>query len=104
MWNPFKAKGPRVTFLPLHKTVAIQAGSTVLEAAEQHGIPLNHSCGGNLACSTCHVYTHQGAQHLSPASLAEDNMLESVQHVTANSRLACQVHVSHDLTVEIPSQ
>ena len=104
MWNTFKAKGPKVTFLPQHKTVTVTAGSTVLEAAEQHQIPLSHSCGGNLACSTCHVFIHQGAQHLSAASLEEDNMLESAQYVKANSRLACQVHVSSDLTVEVPPQ
>ena len=104
MWNPFKSKvsGPVVTFLPSGEQVTVTPGTTVLEAALLHDIDLDHSCDGNLACSTCHVYVCSGSDRTSSPSRDEEDMLDSAIGVRPNSRLACQLEVYADMTVDIP--
>ena len=36
-----------------------------LDVAKSFGVPLEHACGGNCACTTCHVIIREGAQNLS---------------------------------------
>lgn len=104
MWNPFKPKihGPEITFLPLGTRVNVLPGTTVLEAALSNKINLRHSCDGNLACSTCHVYVEQGGGQVASPLNDELDMLDSAEGLRDNSRLACQVRVFADLTVVIP--
>ncbi|MDX8388389.1 MAG: 2Fe-2S iron-sulfur cluster-binding protein [Ghiorsea sp.] len=104
MWNPFKPKisGPTVHFLPMGEDVTVVAGTSVLEAALLHKIPLNHSCDGNLACSTCHIYVQKSEGNIGVPSPDEMDMLDSVTNVKPQSRLACQYKVFHDTTVEVP--
>ncbi|MDX8395215.1 MAG: 2Fe-2S iron-sulfur cluster-binding protein [Mariprofundaceae bacterium] len=104
MWNPFKSKpnGPSITFLPINKTVWIEPSTSVLEAALENKIDLNHACDGNLACATCHIYIRQGEETLTPSSADEDNMLDSANNPLPCSRLACQVKPTQNITVEIP--
>jgi len=106
MWNPFKPKieGPELTFLPSGRKVTVKPGTTVLEAALEHDIDLDHSCDGNLSCSTCHIYLQAGANRTNAPSGDEDDMLDSADNVLPNSRLGCQVQVFEDLTVEIPPE
>ena len=33
-----------------------------LDVAKNHGVPLEHACGGSCACTTCHVIIREGAQ------------------------------------------
>ena len=50
-----------VTFIDKTKeSVPVQAeiGSSLLEVAHRHGIPIEGACEGVCACSTCHVYIH----------------------------------------------
>lgn len=105
IWNPFKPKiqGPNITFLPMDKTITVEEGTTVLQAALSHDIDLRHSCDGNLACSTCHVYIRSGEAGLNTPLPDEEDMLDSAENVEACSRLACQVHITHDIVVEIPA-
>jgi 2Fe-2S ferredoxin len=92
----------KVTFLPLGKTVEVKEGFTVLDAAIENAIPLEHACGGVCACSTCHVIVKEGYEKLEPASEREEDMLDNAACLTTRSRLACQVEVHDDLVVEIP--
>ncbi|ATX79289.1 ferredoxin, 2Fe-2S [Mariprofundus aestuarium] len=104
MWSPFKRKisGPELTFLPSGKKVTVLPGTSVLEAATLHKVDLNHSCDGNLACSSCHIYVHAGAESAMPPSGDEDEMLDAAEDVLPNSRLGCQLKVYENMTVEIP--
>src|SRR5690348_9453751 len=38
---------------------------SLLDIALNYGIDLQHSCGGNCACTTCHVIVRQGEENLS---------------------------------------
>ncbi len=40
-----------------------------------HGVHLEHVCGGNCACTTCHVIVRRGFDELSEASDQEEDLL-----------------------------
>ncbi len=94
---------PKITFLnPDERTIEVDGGVTVLEAAEECGARVGHACGGNLACSTCHVWIERGFDSLDDMSDMEDDILDKAFDVRAESRLGCQVRVAdEDLVVEI---
>jgi 2Fe-2S ferredoxin len=85
----------------------VPADQSILEIAEENNIHLNHNCGGVCACSTCHVYIHQGEVFLEEISDKEENFIDRAIKPTLNSRLACQcILLSENATiqVEIPDQ
>ena len=92
----------KVTFQPLDVTVEGEKGESVLEIALRHDIPLEHNCGGNCACTTCHVIVKGGMENLSEMEDEEDDMLDKAKGLTLTSRLGCQAHVYGDVVVEIP--
>ncbi len=53
-------------------------------------IHLEHACGGNCACTTCHVIFKQGFDKLSEASEQEEDLLDRAPGLTPTSRLGCQ--------------
>lgn len=93
---------PQVTFMPEGKTVEVAEGETILDAALINEIDVNHNCGGNCVCSTCHVVVEKGSEQLDPRSEEEDEMLEEVEDLHAGSRLSCQTVIIDDLVVRIP--
>eukprot|EP00435_Cladocopium_sp_Y103_P023831 s562_g5.t2 len=42
-------------------TVSAKSGQTILEVAHEHDIDIEGACGGECACSTCHVLLEQEA-------------------------------------------
>ena len=92
----------KVTFLPMNVTVEAKPGQNILEIALANHIPLDHNCGGNCACSTCHVIIKEGFDKLSAMSDEESDQLDEAEGLTLTSRLGCQVKVFHDIVVEIP--
>ncbi len=93
----------RLTFLPDTVTVQARRGDTILDAALENGIALAHECGGNCACTTCHVLVQAGREHLSPREEIEADRLRDAEGSEAESRLACQaLLLGGDVTVLIP--
>lgn len=97
---------PRVTFkspLAGHDdlTVEVDEGTTVLEAAEEVGALVGSSCGGQCACSTCHVYIVEGEDALSEAEEAEEDRLDMAFDVRAESRLSCQMRLTGNQNVVV---
>ncbi len=93
----------RVTFLPANLTVEVEEGTSILDAALKHGVDLEHNCGGNCACSTCHVVVQSGMEHLSERTEEEEDQLEDADGLTDQSRLGCQSKISGPVVVLIPS-
>jgi len=93
---------PRVTING--KEVHVPPGTTILDAALDNDIELTHNCGGNCACSTCHVIIEEGMENLSEMSEDEEDMLDTAPGLTLQSRLACQSKVSGDVVVRIPKK
>lgn len=79
-------------------------GERLLDVAQVAGQPLEGTCEGQMACSTCHVWIDQSAS-LAPPVEEEDDLLDMTPHVRPGSRLACQVRVGAEpLTVRMPGR
>jgi ferredoxin len=90
------------------REVEAKTGDRLLEVAQADGQPLEGTCEGQMACSTCHVIVDPADfDKLPPASADEDDLLDLAAHVTRTSRLSCQIRLQEDwgnLTVRIPSE
>jgi 2Fe-2S ferredoxin len=75
---------------------------SLLDIALNFGVDLEHSCGGNCACTTCHVIVKEGEENLSEMDEDEEDRLYMADGLTLHSRLGCQCVVKGDVTVEIP--
>ena len=104
-----------VTFLPEGKTVHFEMGKlpyedhgkeqSVLDVALNFGITLDHACGGNNACTTCHVWVKEGKENLTEMEDDEADRLDMAADLQLNSRLGCQAQIIKPgkVTVEIPA-
>jgi 2Fe-2S ferredoxin len=105
----------QVTFLPEGKTVQFEHGKlpyedhgkeeSILDVALNHHITLDHACGGNNACTTCHIWVKEGAENLSPMDDDEADRLDMAADLQLNSRLGCQAQITKPgkVVVEIPA-
>lgn len=79
------------------KEVQTPAGKTILQVALDHGVPMEHACGGNGFCTTCMCDIESGRENLSPRNDREENM-----GITDDPRrLGCQAEVVGDVTVRM---
>ncbi len=90
-----------------HKEAQFLPGDRLLDIAHSAQQPLEGTCEGAMACSTCHVIlTAEGFASLERASDDEEDMLDFASGVTRTSRLACQIKLrSQDdsLLVRMPT-
>ncbi|HAC80782.1 MAG: 2Fe-2S iron-sulfur cluster-binding protein [Candidatus Binatia bacterium] len=102
----------KVTFLKQNMTVVVDDADypyshdgkpgSILDIALQAGIDLEHNCGGNCACVTCHVIIRKGEENLSEMAEDEEDKLDEAPGLTPYSRLGCQAVVEGDVEIEIP--
>lgn len=73
--------------------ISASEGLSLMEVIRDAGIDeLLAICGGSCSCSTCHIYVDADMlAALPPIGPDEDDLLESSDHRTERSRLACQV-------------
>jgi len=100
---------PKVIFLPHEElcpagaVVEVESGVTILDAALENGIDLEHACEKSCACTTCHVIVREGFDSLPEAEEKEEDLLDKAWGLEPESRLGCQAVVKEeDLVVEIP--
>jgi ferredoxin, 2Fe-2S len=75
---------------------------SILDILLAHGVPLEHACGGNCACTTCHVVVKRGLEKFSEAEENEEDLLDKAPGLTPTSRLGCQaVLEDNDAVVEV---
>jgi 2Fe-2S ferredoxin len=67
-----------------------------LDVLQGHGLHLEHACGGNCACTTCHVIVRQGFEQLPEAEESEEDLLDRAPGLTPTSRLGCQAVMEKD--------
>jgi ferredoxin len=95
------ADGSKVT------EVEAAPGERLLDVAQRHGQPLEGTCEGQMACSTCHVIVDaEDFERLPPAVDEEEDLLDFAMYVTRHSRLSCQIWLAEGmerLTVRIPA-
>ncbi len=78
---------------------------SLLDIALNHGVDLEHACGGVCACSTCHVKVHEGLDTCNEMTDDEDDQVSEAPGLSLNSRLGCQCvpNGSKNMTVEVPA-
>ena len=78
---------------------------SILSILLRHGIDIDHTCGGVVACSTCHVYVNKGYDSAPEPIEEEEDQLDYAPAVRDTSRLSCQCVPSgeEDVEVEIPT-
>ncbi|MDZ7588307.1 MAG: 2Fe-2S iron-sulfur cluster-binding protein [Parasphingorhabdus sp.] len=83
-------------------------GENLLTVAQANGQPLEGTCEGQMACSTCHVIVAaEDFAKLPAASEMEEDMLDLAAGVRRTSRLACQIVLTEaldGLRVSIPAE
>lgn len=83
-------------------------GVSLLEVGQAAGMPLEGTCEGQMACSTCHVIVDADwFTRLPQASEEEEDMLDLAYGVERCSRLSCQIDLSAELdglSVRLPSE
>ena len=90
------------------RDVEAPEGHRLLEVAQDDGQPLEGTCEGQMACSTCHVIVAaEDFARLPRASEEEEDMLDLAMGAVRTSRLACQIVLTPELdglTVRIPAE
>ncbi|MFK7841757.1 MAG: 2Fe-2S iron-sulfur cluster-binding protein [Sphingorhabdus sp.] len=90
------------------QTVSAEAseGDDLLTVAQIHDQPLEGTCEGQMACSTCHVIVAAADfDKLPDATEMEEDMLDLAAGARRTSRLACQITLTAELdglTVHMP--
>ncbi|MEL6529071.1 MAG: 2Fe-2S iron-sulfur cluster-binding protein [Pseudomonadota bacterium] len=99
-----------VTFVdPRGKSIEANAepGDSLLRVGQGAGLPLEGTCEGQMACSTCHVIVAtEWFDKLPMASEEEEDMLDFAAGARRTSRLSCQIDLTEDfdgLTVSVPA-
>ena len=104
---------PKVEFINLKKEIEVPIGANLRQEAIKAGIPVYKglhrylNCRGNGLCGTCKVLVKKGMENLNPKTVMEKfnfathplSMLARIGHED-EMRLACQVQVNGDCTVE----
>ncbi|MBY4214128.1 (2Fe-2S)-binding protein [Rhodococcus fascians] len=109
---------PKVIFHHANSTtdiVDVDAGSNVMRAAVQNGVPgIVGECGGQAMCATCHVYVREPyLDALADIGEDEEEMLDCVAapRDELRSRLGCQITFDsvaagglEEIEVDVPEQ
>lgn len=101
----------KVTFINADGSVQdVEAveGQSLLEIAQAAGQPLEGTCEGQMACSTCHVVIDKAWFDKLPRAVEdEEDMLDLASGARRTSRLSCQILLTPELdgiVVHIPPE
>ncbi|NUM76354.1 2Fe-2S iron-sulfur cluster binding domain-containing protein [candidate division KSB1 bacterium] len=78
----------------------VEAGTTILEAAQQFGLFLPHECGGQAQCTSCRAAILAGENNCSAIQEPEQKLLHA-GHFKPPIRLACQTKISGPVRAQI---
>jgi uncharacterized 2Fe-2S/4Fe-4S cluster protein (DUF4445 family) len=100
-----------ILFQPSGRRGEVEAGQTLLQAAQELGVPLEAPCGGKNTCGKCKVRVdrltpgcgNSPESLLSPFSAEEETFITEGEK-KAGYRLACMTRVYGDVLVFIPEE
>lgn len=84
---------------PTQRGVRVPPGVTVFDAASWNGIAIDSTCGGHGTCHKCRVRVEDGA---GVPVTRHDRRTFGAEQLRDGWRLACLVHATRDLAVEVP--
>jgi ferredoxin len=100
-----------VTFISADgESLEVQAvdGRSLLDVAQAAGQPLEGTCEGQMACSTCHVIIDKDWFDRLPRAVEdEEDMLDLASGARRTSRLSCQIILTPELdglVVHVPAE
>jgi uncharacterized 2Fe-2S/4Fe-4S cluster protein (DUF4445 family) len=88
----------QVTFLPKSLVTHVPEGTTIFNAANWAGLPIDSTCGGRGTCGKCKVKILQGANSKSDADCRFISPADSAE----GWRLSCRSAVHSDSIVDVP--
>jgi len=91
---------PKLTLHPSGQVLEINENLNVLDRLREEEIYVRSSCGGTGSCSDCMIKVLSGDDNLSAPPFEEIQLLGNVFHLT-KERLACQLKISGDVTIDI---
>jgi ferredoxin-2, mitochondrial len=81
----------------LHRLEAVD-GWRLMEILRDHGVGMQNTCGGSLACAECHVVLDEASFARLPAPTDEElDKLDELPLLHPTSRLSCQIIWSEEL-------
>jgi len=89
-----------VTFEPTGARAKVPVGTNLYEAAQEAGVEISGSCGGQGTCGECQVILAEGK--VSEPTSQEKELLATAL-VEAGRRLACQTKLRGDAVVRVPT-
>ncbi len=90
----------KITFMPDEKSVEVEPGTNLMEAADKAAIHINSLCGGEGVCGRCKVKVTNGKILADKHSIS----ILSKEEITEGYVLACQTRVDSDMEVFIPPE
>jgi uncharacterized 2Fe-2S/4Fe-4S cluster protein (DUF4445 family) len=90
----------KLKFLPSEITIDVEAGTTVMEAAEKADVHINNLCGGKGICGRCRVKITDGKIRADRHSIS----LLSKEEITEGYVLACRMKIDSDMELLIPPE
>ncbi|MBN1367857.1 MAG: 2Fe-2S iron-sulfur cluster binding domain-containing protein, partial [Dehalococcoidales bacterium] len=90
----------KVTFQPDNKTVEVEAGTTLLQAAEAANVYINSLCGGEGLCGECRLQVLKGNARADKRAIG----FFSAEELKHGYVLACQTKVNDNLEVMVPAR
>ena len=91
--------GPCTLALNGEKKITVAGGRDLLATLKDQGVFIPSACGGRGSCGLCKVTVLNGG-----APLATELPWLKPDEIARHIRLACQVRVKHDLSLQLPPQ
>lgn len=83
----------------LKKEIETSGDVTLLQLLRDHDIPVANSCSGEAICGWCKVTVTEGINKMHPPT-NDENILREKKNLRKHERLACQIWVETDLTID----
>jgi len=89
---------PEVVFYPQNKSINVEEGTTILQAARSAGVIIESPCNGTGTCGKCKVRLDEKSL---PNVLAKSRHYLSKEEEEQGYVLACETQITGDIKVEL---
>lgn len=89
---------PIITFQPSGRTLEVEVGTSLYDAAIQAGLPVASSCSAEFICGKCNMRVVAMPHNLSPQTESERKLLRREKRLETD-RVSCQALINGDCTV-----
>jgi uncharacterized 2Fe-2S/4Fe-4S cluster protein (DUF4445 family) len=87
-----------ITLLPARRAIQVEPGTSILRAAQDHGVEITATCGGRGRCTSCRIKFVAG---LVPPPTIMDELQLGDALVREGYRLSCQCRLTDPVTVQV---